>query len=375
MSSAIPPGTDLCAIPAAQPPSGQTPNLVNPDSLAAATIAVTTILITWSTLFLAARVYTNLRKLSLADCFVIVSWILSGGYNGLVLAMLEYTRHQWDIPACWFNARYMKILYAQGVFLSPVIFFAKASIFLLYRQIFTVEKPMKYAIRFGLVFTFVMYWPHVALESYFCAPHVGQSWNDLLTNGMPERMIYWGIVQGTLAVILDLYIFVLPLPRLWKIQRPMWKRLQIMAVFSTAMLGVVASVMALVYRIRLRTTSDTTYTQSQLFICVNVENNIAIIVSSMPAVANFVRSNMLESAFVKSLHSKMSWSSGEDASDATNRPSSSSKSRKKPRANMLEEGLGQCRELGRLHSDGKTTSQQRILDQENGSTSVSAVSM
>ncbi|KAL4943636.1 hypothetical protein BDV06DRAFT_234517 [Aspergillus oleicola] len=349
MSSEIPPGTDLCAIPASQPPAGQAPNFVNPDSLENATIAVTTILITGATAFIVARIFTNFRTLNLADYFVVISLILSGGYNGTVLAILEYTRHQWDIPACWFNARYMKILYAQGMFLSPTIFFGKSSILLLYRQIFTLEKPMRYAIRFGLVFTFAMYWPHVALESYYCAPHVGQSWNDLLTNGMPERLIYWGIVQGTLAVILDLYIFILPLPRLWKIQRPVWKRLQIMAVFSTALMGVVASVMALVYRIRLRTTSDTTYTQSQLFICVNVENNIAIIVSSMPAVAKFVRSNVLESAFVKSLHTKIIFSSGGYSSDATHSPHSSSGGRKKIRAHILEEADGHYYELRRMY--------------------------
>ncbi|KAL5046071.1 hypothetical protein BDW71DRAFT_70257 [Aspergillus fruticulosus] len=352
--SSIPPGTDLCAIPGAQPPPGVAPNLVDPDSLQGATIAVTTVLITWATLFVAARVYTNFRQLNLADYFVVISLILSGGYNGTVLAILEYTRHQWDIPACWFNARYMKILYAQGVLLSPVIFFGKSSIFLLYRQIFTLEKPMKLAIRFGLVFTFVMYWPHVGLESYFCAPHAGEAWDELLTNGRPAKMIYWGIIQGTLAVLLDLYIFVLPLPRLWTLQRPLWKRLQIMAVFSTAMLGVIASVMALVYRIRLRTTSDTTYTQSQLFICVNVENNIAIIVSSMPAVSKFVRRNVLESAFVKSLHSKLSFSSAGYSHDAVPRLERSG-SRKRPKAHdsILEEAGGGYHELGDLERQRK----------------------
>jgi hypothetical protein len=132
----------------------------------------------------------------------------------------------------------MKILYAQGTLLGPVIFFAKSSIFLLCRQIFTIQKPMKYAIRFGLLFTFLLYWPGVGLESYFAAPHIGETWEDLLVNHRPEKLIYWGIVQGTLSVVLDIYIFILPLPLLSKLQLPRKKRWQLLIIFSTAMLYV-----------------------------------------------------------------------------------------------------------------------------------------
>lgn len=180
----------------------------------------------------------------------------------------------------------IQILYAQGTLLGPVIFFAKSSIFLLCRQIFTIQKQMKYAIRFGLLFTFLLYWPGVGLESYFAAPHVGETWEDLLVNHRPVKLIYWGIVQGTLSVILDIYIFILPLPLLAKLQLPRKKRWKLLIIFSTAMMyvnppryqkreetlsrcrGIVASVIALVFRIQLLTTSDTTYTQSALFICV-----------------------------------------------------------------------------------------------------------
>lgn len=124
--SSLPPGTDLCAIPAAEPPPGQTSNFVNPPNLATETIAVTTVTLTWATLFTAARLYTNFRKLTWADGFVLIALVLSATYNALVLdsqflvyeicrlirlmirLVLKYTRHQWDIPACWFTARYMK---------------------------------------------------------------------------------------------------------------------------------------------------------------------------------------------------------------------------------------------------------------------------
>ncbi|GIJ98279.1 hypothetical protein Aspvir_000395 [Aspergillus viridinutans] len=293
--SSLPPGTDLCAIPAAQPPPGQAPNFVNPPSLASATIAVTTVTLAWAALFTAARLYTNFRKLTWADGFVVIALALSATYNGLILAS-QFLLHQ--------------ILYAQGVLLGPVIFFAKSSIFLLCRQIFTIQKSMKYAIRFGLLFTFVLYWPGVGLESYYAAPHIGETWEDLLVNKRPEHLIYWGVVQGTLSVVLDIYIFILPLPLLSKLQLPRKKRWQLLIIFSTAMMGIIASVIALVFRVRLLTTADTTFTQSALFICVNVENNVAIIVSSMPFFATFFRSHVLDSALLKTLRSRLSSSGG-----------------------------------------------------------------
>ncbi|KAE8350515.1 hypothetical protein BDV28DRAFT_162899 [Aspergillus coremiiformis] len=306
MSSSLPPGTDLCSIPAAIPPPGQTPNFVDPPTLAAATIAVSAITIALATLFTAARLYTNIRKLRWADWFVLISLALSATYTGLILTMVEYSRHQWDIP----------ILYAQGVILGPVIFFAKSSIFLMYLQIFTVLKPIRFAIYFGLFFTFILYWVGVPLESYFAAPHVGETWESLLTNGSPHHLIYWGLVQGSLSVALDIYIFILPLPMLSRLHLPRRKRLQVVAIFSTAMMGIVASVIALVFRVRLLTTTDIIWTQSVLFICVIMENNVAIIVSSMPFFATFIKNNFSESSLVRLFLSKIS-SHSEDSKSGT----------------------------------------------------------
>ncbi|KAL4756258.1 uncharacterized protein BDW70DRAFT_145166 [Aspergillus foveolatus] len=73
-----------------------------------------------------------------------------------------------------------EILYAQGVLLNPVIFFAKSSIFLLYRQIFTIEKPIKIAIRFGLIFTFTctgrtLGWSHTSAHHTWARYGVSRS--------------------------------------------------------------------------------------------------------------------------------------------------------------------------------------------------------
>jgi hypothetical protein len=119
--------------------------------------------------------------------------------------------------------------------LGPCIFFAKISIFLLYLQLFTVNKTNRQLIYAGMLFTFFLYWTNVAIEPYFCAPHLGQSWN--FSVGMRcTRLIPWGMVQGVLAVVLDLYIFILPIPIILNLRLPKRKKLSVLFVFMTAAL-------------------------------------------------------------------------------------------------------------------------------------------
>lgn len=67
-SSLIPPGVDLCAIPAGVPPDGQLPNFVNPPSLKTTTIVVAVLMTVWALTFVVVRIIVNRRKLSWSDC-------------------------------------------------------------------------------------------------------------------------------------------------------------------------------------------------------------------------------------------------------------------------------------------------------------------
>lgn len=67
-SSLIPPGVDLCALPAGVPPDGQLPNLVNPPSLETTTIVIGVLVTVWALAFVVIRIVVNRRKLSWSDC-------------------------------------------------------------------------------------------------------------------------------------------------------------------------------------------------------------------------------------------------------------------------------------------------------------------
>jgi hypothetical protein len=147
-------------------------------------------------------------------------------------------RHIWDTPVCDFNGESLKILFVQTIFFGPAFFFAKAAILLLYGQLFAVGKRFKLAINLSILVTLLLYLSEFPLAAIYGAPKPGHSWDSLLeslkTNAKPFAL--GGSVQSAISTALDIYIFILPLPILLKLQLVPRQRLQLLGIFSTALL-------------------------------------------------------------------------------------------------------------------------------------------
>ncbi|KAI0547064.1 hypothetical protein F4679DRAFT_598018 [Xylaria curta] len=310
----LPPDVDLCQIPAAKAPEGWHTNLSNPPTLSPVTIAIITILTTWALTFAIIRLFVNRNKLRLADYFIAAGIILSVTYSGLIISLHQYNRHMWDVPVCWLTPGYLKTIFAHTTIVGSVLFFPKCAILIMFLDIFEVRFLMRLAIWFGLLFTFGIYFPSIPLSAIYEAPKPGKSWEDLLlslatSDENDHTLVYWGVAQGASSVFLDIFIFVLPLPLLARLRLPPKRKLQLIALFGTALAGVAASATALVFRIRLIQTSDSTWVQAQLAITVVVENTVAIVVGCMPAFAKFCRLYIYDLPPIQLLRSKMSRSS------------------------------------------------------------------
>ena len=97
---------------------------------------------------------------------------------------------------------------------------------------------MRYGIWFGLTWNFLLYWINVPLEPYFCAPRLGHKWDVEAVAGTCTKYVIFSVVQGALAVALDLYIFVLPIPVILRLKMSRKRRLSVLGVFGTAVLWV-----------------------------------------------------------------------------------------------------------------------------------------
>lgn len=71
MASPFPPGVNPATVPAAPPPPGVVPNLVDPESLEAVTIAISVLMIVLTLTAVALRFYSTVlvtRSTGLEDC-------------------------------------------------------------------------------------------------------------------------------------------------------------------------------------------------------------------------------------------------------------------------------------------------------------------
>ena len=118
--------------------------------------------------------------------------------------------------------------------LFPTSFLVKFSILLLYRRIFTTKGLWFYSLYIGIILTGLIYLPNIIVGAVFCAPRAGQSWE--VKNIPCAETELWFLIQAALVVLLDIYIFVLPIPTISGLQMSRRRKIEIMMVFASAVL-------------------------------------------------------------------------------------------------------------------------------------------
>ncbi|EDO01614.1 predicted protein [Sclerotinia sclerotiorum 1980 UF-70] len=194
--------------------------------------------------FVACRLFANRKEMWWSDHFILVAFILSLVETGLMLAQTKFARHQWDVRACWYNGTYNK---SSG----------------------------------------------------------GRNVASVLFTDRPQKELIWGVVQAALGIVLDLFIFILPIPVILRLKLSRRKQIQILIVFSTASMGVIAGVLSLVYRLEALNTNDVTWKYTLVLIFCLLENQITIIVSCTVGFVNFVTVYISELAIIRSLRSSL----------------------------------------------------------------------
>lgn len=139
---------------------------------------------------------------------------------------------------CILNQRLLfnQIQFAKDIFLGTSMFFAKGSLLLLYLRIFGPKKSARYQIYICLAFSFCLYFVNIPVEAYYCAPRAGKGWTLAEIAPKCKKTSYLAIIQGPLNVLIDLFIFALPIPIVIRLQMSARKRLSVLAVFFTGLL-------------------------------------------------------------------------------------------------------------------------------------------
>ncbi|KAK7964328.1 hypothetical protein PG988_011302 [Apiospora saccharicola] len=321
---------DLCTVPLGRRPDG-TWDFVDVDSQQKIGITICVLFTTLALLIALPRLYVNRRQLKIADrqshsnpsdfphplpCssssrstvyllllllkadFTTLSLVFSIANAVLVSLHSRYYRHDWNLPACWFNADYAK--FCMTFFATFVQTFPRAAIFLLYRQLFQVPSSrIQVAIWTGLGVTFLTNVPDIPIAVVVYQKFVPD-------DGRTSDFRLLGPVQGAFGVALDILAFVIPLPIIARLKLSRRKKRLVFLLFSTGALGIVASIVAMVYKVRMWTdTREIMWFQGPVYICAHAEACISIVVGSMPAFSNFMNQYVLKSSAVRGLRSKL----------------------------------------------------------------------
>ncbi|KAI1355908.1 hypothetical protein F5Y01DRAFT_325013 [Xylaria sp. FL0043] len=335
--SEIPPGTDLCQLPLGAPPAGQTIDFTQTD-LKAVGIGVTIPTTALAAVFVIARLYINLRKPQWSDLLVIIALGANIGLQVSLIMDTQYFRHAWHLPLCWISGSYQQAIYIWTILANISLPCSKIATFLLLLQIFTVSRSMRFAIFIGIAAISALYTAAIILSTYFLVPHTGETWTTVIEKSAQGHFFsqYWGVASGGAALLIDLYIFILPLPILWKLNLSTRRKLQIIAVFLVGLLAIVAGVISIIYRSFSINGgpqgSDVSYNAAVITILLLIDMNASLVVPCSTAFAQCMRSltllqSKISSSFRSSVRSDKSATGSSGGHLGPNRPRTKNDSR------------------------------------------------
>ena len=238
MSSSIPPRIGLSMTPVAEPPLEYTNNFHSHESLASTIISITTITSGLAFSMLVARLYSTFRitrSSGLEDYTCVLAFLFSMANTGLVIHSRHYAIHIWDLPLDDFNtiARYVKIILAEIVVGIFGWLFSKLSILLLLFRLFSPNRLTRNLLFLGIGWALAISVTTLVLAGAMCAPRHGESFGTLSLTSRCSHQTTWAVVQSVLMLMLDFSILYIPIPRIWRLQLSLKRKIGVLSIFMT----------------------------------------------------------------------------------------------------------------------------------------------
>ena len=115
--------------------------------------------------------------------------------------------------------------------LGPSNFLGKCCLLLLYRRIFAPSKSFQVKVYIVMAFAFLISLVILPMQSIFCTPAPGDTW--AIPNPNCSKSHHYGVMRGIANIIVDLAIFILPIPAVLRLNLPLGRRIGILSIFMT----------------------------------------------------------------------------------------------------------------------------------------------
>ncbi|KXX75837.1 hypothetical protein MMYC01_206627 [Madurella mycetomatis] len=175
---------------------------------------------------------------------------------------------------------------AVGFMAVFAVYFAKVPILLLYIRIFGLHSVVRITSWILLIVPLVMFVGGAIYGATVCSPE-NRVADMVFLQGCIQPSLHIGVWNGSISAVVDIILFILPLPVIAKLQLPPHKRFGLMMVFLAGFFGIVASCVTLYFRgISLAGRGSSGAEVGQMLGQI-VESSIAIMVGCVPALRSF----------------------------------------------------------------------------------------
>ncbi|KAF2234031.1 hypothetical protein EV356DRAFT_502646 [Viridothelium virens] len=274
----------------APPPPGQEANFIDPQTRQESNIALHTVMLFFVTLSVGIRIYTRrfiTHALGIDDLLCIIAYCLLLTYCSLLLACGQYYlgHHLWDIKFSDFIHGSKLEVWTEWVYL-PLSAFTKLSCLLFYRRIFVPSGLMTGIIWSGVFFITVIYTVLLTMSVLNCQP-IRKRWNPSVHGVcLPDGTLAYS--SGAFNVLSDIFVLLLPLPAVWRLNMSVSKRAKILAVFGLGLIVVVMSITRLAKTPLAFKSTDSSWELSEFAIYAILEMDIALICACLLAFPAFI---------------------------------------------------------------------------------------
>ncbi|KAL8670251.1 MAG: hypothetical protein Q9168_005203 [Polycauliona sp. 1 TL-2023] len=122
-------------------------------------------------------------------------------------------KHLWDtVIGDYSDQGFIEFVTSTAIY-GPVIFLVKLALFLLYLHLFGRLRWLKWLVWSGIAITGLFYIPGIFIAFILCAPRNGETWLERsMTAKCRNGLQDYGVAQGTVSVVSDFYLLIIPIP-------------------------------------------------------------------------------------------------------------------------------------------------------------------
>ncbi|KDN59729.1 putative integral membrane protein [Colletotrichum sublineola] len=244
------------------PPPGVVPNFENPrDAGWMLNVVGMSVMMGVTTIFFVIRAYVKFfhsSSLLPEDWTCAASYVLILLYGASVFVMAHYGEgyHAWEITKEAYR-EVMRWLYASSLIYNPAAYFTKVTLLLFEARVFEIHERTSRGIRIFIVALFIGYIPLQTMKTVICLP-ISSFWDPGITKPkcFNQRKLFFADLS--LAILSDVVILVLPIPLLWGLHMPLWKKVKILTLLGAGGIATAVTVYRLYLVIQFLDSKDVT---------------------------------------------------------------------------------------------------------------------